>query len=328
LLTFAVAGGALILNRNPLLAAAKRLGQVSPGWIVAAAGAEAVSYLAMAELQRLLLTLGGLRLRHRRVIALAWASDAVSASLPVGAPVSAAYTFRQYTRGGATPGLAGWAMAASGVTSTLALVSLGVVGWQLRRPTPGCAALAVAVTVAVLGAVAAVAVVALANATARKAAVGAANSIVRRAAALTSRAVGSRSLALADRFTTAANAVDPIASTPVAGMTAFGLAVVNWTADAAVLALSLVAIGAPLPLCALLFAYVLAQTASSIPVLPGALGVAEASLTLALVCAGVRPGDALAGALTYRFVTYWLQLPVGWVAWAGLHRDAVMATAG
>jgi hypothetical protein len=34
----------------------------------------------------------------------------------------------------------------------------------------------------------------------------------------------------------------------------------------------------------------------------------------------VPPTDALAGALIYRFVSYWLQLPAGWAMCAALRR--------
>lgn len=43
-------------------------------------------------------------------------------------------------------------------------------------------------------------------------------------------------------------------------------------------------------------------------------------MTLALVCVGVRPADAVAASLTYQFVSFWLQLPVGWVVWMQLRR--------
>jgi uncharacterized membrane protein YbhN (UPF0104 family) len=106
----------------------------------------------------------------------------------------------------------------------------------------------------------------------------------------------------------------------LAGMVAFSLAVANWVADGAALALSLVALGVAVPLCALVLVYAVGQLGASVPFLPGALGVAEGSLTLALVCVGVRPADAIAAALTYRFISFWLQLPVGWVVWMELRR--------
>jgi putative heme transporter len=69
-----------------------------------------------------------------------------------------------------------------------------------------------------------------------------------------------------------------------------------------------------------LLVYAVGQLGSSVPILPSALGVAEGSLTLALVGVGVRPADAVAAGLTYRFISFWLQLPVGWVVWMELRR--------
>jgi hypothetical protein len=51
--------------------------------------------------------------------------------------------------------------------------------------------------------------------------------------------------------------------------------------------------------------------------------VAEGSLALALVAAGIRPADAIAGVLTYRLITFWVLLPVGWALWARLRRVPV-----
>jgi hypothetical protein len=88
----------------------------------------------MAELQRLLLVVAGIRMSHRSVLALAWVSDAVSASLPVGAPAAGAYTFRYFTRRGASPGVAGWVMVASGLMSTTALAGCGRMRPEWARP--------------------------------------------------------------------------------------------------------------------------------------------------------------------------------------------------
>jgi len=82
----------------------------------------------------------------------------------------------------------------------------------------------------------------------------------------------------------------------------------------------LVAVGAPVPLRALLVAYALSQAAASVPVFPVALGVAEGSLALALACAGVHPAAALETAVVYRLITHWLQLPLGWALWACVRR--------
>ena len=64
---------------------------------------------------------------------------------------------------------------------------------------------------------------------------------------------------------------------------------------------------------------VASQVAASLPVL-GCVGLVEVSLTVALVCSGVRPDSALAAALLYRLIGFWSTLPVGWLAWTWLRR--------
>ena len=308
------------VQRSSLLAGVGRLGQLSRWWLAAAVGAEVVSYLSMAELQRHLLVVGGVRLRRRSVVALAWASDAVSASVPVGGPVSAAYTFRHFTRRGATPGLAGWVMAASGVLSGSALVGLGVIGAQLRVGLVSCLLAQVALSTTILIGMAAAVVSALAWVSGRPARL---EPVARRARAglrVVSRLLRRSWSTRPDGNPSHVDFAAPLRLGRLAGMVAFSLAVANWVADGAALALSLVALGVAVPLCALVLVYALGQLGSSVPFLPGALGVAEGSLTLALVCVGVRPADAVAAALTYRFISFWLQLPVGWVVWMELRR--------
>src|SRR5262249_53078590 len=100
--------------------------------------------------------------------------------------------------------------------------------------------------------------------------------------------------------------------------TVTALSLLNWVADAGVLAVSLAAVGAHPRWSALVLAYALSQLAISMPVLPGSLGIAEGSLVVVLVCTGVRAPDALAATLVYRLASFWLQLPVGWLAWLWL----------
>jgi hypothetical protein len=97
-------------------------------------------------------------------------------------------------------------------------------------------------------------------------------------------------------------------------------AVLNWLADAGVLAASLAAVGAPVPWRGLLLAYAVGTAASSISVTPGGLGVAETALALSLMGVGVRHPLALAAALVYRLVSFWLVVFVGWLAYLLLRR--------
>jgi uncharacterized membrane protein YbhN (UPF0104 family) len=261
-------------------------------------------------------------------VALAWASDAVSASVPVGGPASAVYTFRQLTRRGATPALAVWAMAASGLLSSSALVAIGLFGLELRRPVVAGAAARIALSAGAVLIVGVVVIAVVVWASARPSRLqtfavgfGRATEVVGRLAR--------RFWASSGRTSTPPVALaEPIVIGRRSATAAFALAVVNWTADGAALALSLRALGAAVPACSFVLAYALAQVAANVPFVPGALGVAEGSLALALVCAGVAPSDALAGALIYRFVSFWLQLPAGWAMCAALRRGGGRAAAG
>ena len=106
------------------------------------------------------------------------------------------------------------------------------------------------------------------------------------------------------------------------------MAALNWVADGTALALCLIAAGVVLPVRAIVLAYALSQLAVVLPLLPGAIGIAEGSMVVALVAAGARPQDALVATLAYRLVSFWLQLPVGWVAWATLRRGRDQVSPG
>ena len=108
---------------------------------------------------------------------------------------------------------------------------------------------------------------------------------------------------------------------------ALGLATANWAADILALAIAFVALGLDVPWQGLLLAYAITQLATSVPLLPGSLGVAEGSMAAALVCSGVHPTAALAGVLVYRLVSFWLVLPAGWLAWTWLRRGEARTTA-
>jgi uncharacterized protein (TIRG00374 family) len=68
----------------------------------------------------------------------------------------------------------------------------------------------------------------------------------------------------------------------------------------------------------LLLAYGAGQLASTLPITPGGLGVVEGSLTVALVTFGGGHISTVAAVLLYRLISFWLVLPAGWGAWAGM----------
>ncbi len=104
------------------------LGHAHLSLISAAISAEILSMATLARLQRRLLRAGGVRLSITSMVAIIYASNAISASIPVaGTPMSAAFSFRSFARRGADRGLAGWVLTISGLISavTFALIVAG-----------------------------------------------------------------------------------------------------------------------------------------------------------------------------------------------------------
>ena len=286
-------------------------------WIPAAIVLEAVSMATFAIMLRRLLAAGGASVGVRPMLATAFAANALSVSVPVAGPeLATAFTFRRFTRQGADVPLAGWSLLAGGVVSTAAGI-LGAGGGGLA--SGNTVAIAVALPVS---AVAVAALIVTGAAMRRPWLRGA----LERPAAWALRH-GSRLLrrpAAEPRQTVRAWA-DRLGSLqlPSAGwMAVTGLGLANWLADAAVLAVSIRAAGAAIPWHDLLLVYGSAIAAQSLNITPGGLGVAEGTLSVALVASGLRASQALAAVLLYRLASFWLVAFAGWLVFLWLRRPA------
>ena len=315
---------AAVWQHKALLSGAARLGSVSPTFVVAALFAELVSSVALAEVQRRLLDAGGTHVARRSLVAVDLASGAIGATLPVGVAFSTVYIYRQFTGRGARPAVAVWVMAVSTALCVAALAVLGAVGAQLG----GLGVLSSPLGAFVGGSFAVVAVAILAgliwvSASTRR--LDGAARMVGRVQATVWRALRRQPPDDAGLF--GLDRPDGVSLGLRGWSGLFVLAEVNWLADIAALALALAAVGAGVPWGGLVLAYALSQAASSLPLLPGSIGVAEGSLALALVGAGVRPADAIAAVLTYRLITFCGLLRVGWALWARLRRAPLVTPA-
>lgn len=90
------------------------------------------------------------------------------------------------------------------------------------------------------------------------------------------------------------------------------------------MAASVAAFGESLPLATLAITYLLSNSAGSAVPTPGGIGPVEAALTAGLTVAGVSPALALSIALVFRFVTFWVNIPIGWVYFRRLQRQGLL----
>lgn len=90
------------------------------------------------------------------------------------------------------------------------------------------------------------------------------------------------------------------------------------------MAASVAAFGVSLPLATLAITYLLSNSAGSAVPTPGGIGPVEAALTAGLTVAGVSPALALSIALVFRFVTFWVNIPIGWVYFRRLQRHGLL----
>jgi putative heme transporter len=304
-----------VAGRAAVAASFAVLGHLSWLWIPGAVLLEAASMAAFAIMLRRLLAAGGARVGVRPMLATAYAANAVSVSVPLAGPALATgFTFRRFTRQGADAPLAGWSLLAGGVISSAA-AALIVVGGALASGN------ILVTAVAVPGGVLTIAALIVAGAAARRPRLRGA---LERPAAWTLQQ-GSRLLrrpvtepgqiirAWADRLGSL--------QLPASGwLTVTGLALANWLADAAVLAVSIRATGATVPWHDLLLVYGTGIAAQSLNITPGGLGVTEGTLSLALVATGLGASRALAAVLLYRLASFWLVALAGWLVLLWLRR--------
>jgi pimeloyl-ACP methyl ester carboxylesterase/uncharacterized membrane protein YbhN (UPF0104 family) len=277
-------------------------------WLPIAIVLESVSMAAFARMFRRLLTAG--RVRHRRgpMLAAVYAANAVSVTVPLAGPeIATAILFRRFTRHGADGLLAGWTLLAGGVISTAVWVVI-LAGGGLASGH----ALVTAITIPF--ALAAVAAVAAAAAAVRQPRLRATlehygawslyqvSRLLRRPATTPLQTVR----AWTDRM-------GALHLSPSGWALASGAAVANWLADIGVLAVSVLAVGAAVPWRDLLLVYAAGITAKSLAFTPGGLAITEGALSVSFVASGVHAKQALAAALLYRVVSFWLVAMAGWL---------------
>lgn len=298
----------VVVIRPEVGGALRSLWTVDVGWLVAAVAVAAVSMGAFAMTRRALLRAAGFQVPVRATVAAALVANSVHATLPGGVAFSTGYTYRWMRGRGVSGPAATWCLAAGGLVSTAALLSIGLLGSLLAGSRAGWLPFALAVT----GVVACtVAVRHLARHPRTVAAVGRwvlrlVNAVCRRPPGTGADAVDSL---LAELRLVRPGGRDWVFAT--------GYALLNWAFDAACLAASAAALdlrGLTGPL--LLVAYSAGMATSGISPLPGGLGVVDAALVLTLVVGGIPAAAALPAVVLYRLVSLVGMVAVGWLVCA------------
>jgi len=293
---------AVVAGRHTLGQSVAALGQLDFRWFVLAVVCEAISLTAFGLSRRRLLRADGHQADFGSVMAITYAGNALSMSVPfAGAQLAAVFSYRQFRRRGLDPALTGWALGVSAIASSSALALVLVAG-ALAGGTPLASAAGFAgAAIFVLPAV--VVLLALRYPRARSVI----NQLLAGAVHLARRVVRKPGVdpAALEEFLTR------LASIKLGWLSyaeVFGLAVVNWLADCACLACAIRATGSTVPWHGLLLAYGAGAVVGSTGAMPGGFGLVEVTVTAALVATGMSASAALTAVLAYRLVSFWLIL--------------------
>lgn len=313
-LSVAVIVTVIVLDRHTLSESLSNLGGLNLLWFALAVCCELISLSAFGLSRRRLLRADGHQARFGSVMAITYAGNALSMSIPfAGAELAAVFSYRQFRRRGLDPALTGWALALSAIASSSALALVLVVG-ALVAGKPLATALGF-LGAAVFALPAVTVILALRFPQVRELANRALAWAVRHAQRIL-RKPGLDQVAL-DEF------LQRLASIRLGWLSyveVFGLAIANWLFDCACLACAIRAVGEPVPWQGLLVAYGAGAIVGSTGVTPGGFLVVEAALTTALVAVGMNAGAALAAVLAYRLVNFWMILLGGWITMIVLSR--------
>jgi putative heme transporter len=304
----------VVANRHTLAESLSSLGQLDFRWFALAVLCEGVSLTAFGLSRRRLLRADGHQAGFASVMAITYAGNALSMSVPfAGAQLAAVFSYQQFRRRGLDPALTGWALGISAIASSSALAIILVAG-ALTGGAPLVTAAGFAAA-AVFALPALTVLLALRYPRAREVANKALASLIPFARRVL-RKPGLDPAALDEFLTRLAS----IRLRWPQYVEVFGLATVNWLADCACLACAIHATGEPIPWRGLVLAYGAGAAVGSTGVTPGGFGLVEVTLTAALVAVGLATGRALTAVLAYRLINFWLILLAGGIAMIFLSR--------
>lgn len=268
--------------------------------------AEALAMIAFAQLTRLLLRAGGVKLGLGSMIGLTLASNAVALTLPGGPAWAITFSFDQLRRRGVSRPLVAYALAVTWVMSAVALVVIALVGVDLAGSSGPAAPFRVIATAAIVAiAVAGVGALALLRLPRHRAA------LARRVDRLCASPRWSR---LGQLMRSSGHELGQVRLPAIILVRCLAAAILNWMSDCGCLIFSILAVGGHVPWPGVIAAYGLTQLAAALPITPGGIGVVEGTLSLLLIAYHMPSDTAVAGVLLYRIISFWGLVVIGWGA--------------
>jgi uncharacterized protein (TIRG00374 family) len=304
-------------KRGQLVASWHQLSRVNVAWVAVAVAAEAASLWAFAYLQHRVLRLSGARIAMPQLFLLTLANDAIANTVPGEPAVSSAYRYRFYRRHGASGASSGWTIFTILIAQAIAMSLLLLVGVVVALAASTSLAGAGVAVVGLVIVIAAGAVLAR-----RDLVLNLGGGVGRGGAGVPGHPRGGIGARIDS--TLARMREIPLNAVSTTGVVAIALAV--WCCDFLCLACSFLAVHGSIPWAGVLVAYGAAQVVGSFPVVPGGFGIVEGSLAVVLIAYGAARTTALATAIAFRLVNFWLAIVVGWasvavIAWQARRRE-------
>lgn len=288
-------------------------------WVVFAAVLSVGSLLLYGELHRQLLVAGRAAVSGSAVQEINLVENALSTTLPaVGNAAGFVYALQALRRRAVNTALASWSLILAGISATIVLLVLGVLGLTFG----GLLHPAIAVPLAVV--IAAAAVVGWCVATHPNVlyrCLRAFASTGRRLPGLRERYSGDDVEIASQRVTAQIRLLRP---TPGRWSSVIGLAALSWILDFVSLATSVAATGRQISWPVILVGFLVVQGSIAVQVFPGGGGLAEAGLFGVLIGSGLAFAPAAIAVMVYRLIN-WIGLALlGWVVYGvRIRKDAV-----
>lgn len=291
----------------------KALTEIHWGWFAACLAAQMISLSGFAGVQQRLLHAGGVRVGHLRSASVIYGSTAMAVTLPAGPVFSTAFTYKQTRKWGATPVVASWQLAISGVIAAVTLASVGVAGAFAvgTRISPVTLVLSLAGLIVLFYGL---------------------RYVARNPSSI--EAAGTRVLTRFNRFAgKPEDAGFSVFDRVLAQLEAVelarrdGIAAVAWSAvhrvfDVACLGFACWAVGGTPSVAGLCIAFAAAKAVGSVPLAPGGLGFVDGTLIATLTAAGLTAPQSLAAVFVYRAVSFGFVALAGWGTIAVMYRGS------